>query len=75
MGDYTVKNEEIYCPDGFKMNPLDIAHDLTRMERLEKQLGVMTPLVRIKYGNLDSEVYEEILKSETLLQEKVNNGN
>jgi len=31
-------------------------------------LRVMTSLCRIKYGNLDKEVYEEILKSEAAIK-------
>jgi hypothetical protein len=34
---------------------------------LLEALKTMTSLVRIKYGNLDKKVYEEILKAEKLL--------
>lgn len=34
---------------------------------LLKQLGTMTFLVRLKYGNLDADVYAEILRSEAVL--------
>ncbi|MDD5013572.1 MAG: hypothetical protein PHW73_00535 [Atribacterota bacterium] len=34
---------------------------------LLRSLKIMTSLCKIKYGNLDKEVYEEILKSEELI--------
>lgn len=37
--------------------------------KLVAALGIMTALCRIKYGNLDPDVYAEIEKSEALLAE------
>ncbi len=37
-------------------------------DELVKQLSIMTSLCRIKYGNLDADVYAEIEKSETLIK-------
>lgn len=43
--------------------------DLTlKNSRLLEALEVMTSLVRIKYGNLDADVYAEIKKSEALIK-------
>lgn len=41
-----------------------------RTKALEKSLTVMTSLCRIKYGNLDKDVYAEIEKAEQLLNSK-----
>lgn len=45
---------------------------MTQKEKLQaeliRQLGLMTNLVRLKYGNLDKDIYSEIEKSEKLLE-------
>ena len=37
-----------------------------------QQLTLMTALCRLKYGNLDKDVYAEILKSEKVIKEAIN---
>jgi len=34
-----------------------------------EELKIMTALVRLKYGNLDTDVYKEILKAERIIAE------
>lgn len=46
--------------------------DLYHKEKLReviKQFSIMTDLVRLKYGNLDKDIYNEILKSEKMIDE------
>jgi hypothetical protein len=41
-------------------------------DKLLKQLGLMTYLVRLKYGNLDKDVYAQINESENLIESLTN---
>jgi len=61
----SVKMEE--SPNGDWVDFDDAESIIAQRDQLLGSLEIMTSFVRIKYGNLDADVYAEIEKSEALI--------